>query len=125
MHSQQPQHAFRDPITHGGQIQGLADESADPSQREGLVLLLHELGPTSRVFEEENGLVAEDGQKGQLLIRIAPPRPVCENESAHHVLARAESKLANEGFVAKAPEQVVQAERDKLEQLRRELDELG
>ena len=39
-------------------------------------------------------------------------------------IARAEGKLANQGFVAKAPEHVVQAERDKLEQLRRELDEL-
>src|SRR4051794_11765289 len=40
-------------------------------------------------------------------------------------IERAERKLANAGFVSKAPEDVVQAERDKLEQLRRELDELG
>ena len=37
-------------------------------------------------------------------------------------IERAERKLANEGFVAKAPEQVVQAERDKLTRLREELD---
>jgi valyl-tRNA synthetase len=37
-------------------------------------------------------------------------------------IARAEAKLANEGFVAKAPPDLVQAERDKLERLRRELD---
>jgi valyl-tRNA synthetase len=39
-------------------------------------------------------------------------------------IRRAEGKLGNEGFVSKAPPQVVQAERDKLEQLRRELEEL-
>src|SRR3954447_11398740 len=39
-------------------------------------------------------------------------------------IKRAEGKLANQGFVGKAPEPVVQAERDKLEALRRELAEL-
>src|SRR4051794_9923034 len=40
-------------------------------------------------------------------------------------IARAEGKLSNQGFVAKAPPPVVQAERDKLERLRRELSELA
>ncbi len=39
-------------------------------------------------------------------------------------IGRAEKKLANAGFVAKAPPQVVQAERDKLEALRAELEAL-
>jgi valyl-tRNA synthetase len=39
-------------------------------------------------------------------------------------IARAEGKLANQGFVAKAPEAVVRAERDKLQRLREELSEL-
>jgi valyl-tRNA synthetase len=39
-------------------------------------------------------------------------------------IARAEGKLANDGFVAKAPEQLVAAEREKLERLRRELEHL-
>jgi valyl-tRNA synthetase len=33
--------------------------------------------------------------------------------------------LANERFVARAPAEVVQAEREKLERYRRELDALG
>jgi valyl-tRNA synthetase len=40
-------------------------------------------------------------------------------------IKRAEGKLANQGFVAKAPAAVVRAEREKLEKLKRELDELS
>ncbi len=39
-------------------------------------------------------------------------------------IARAEGKLANQGFVAKAPPQVVEAEREKLARLRAELEAL-
>jgi len=39
-------------------------------------------------------------------------------------IARAEGKLANQGFVAKAPAAVVEAERTKLERLKQELEEL-
>jgi valyl-tRNA synthetase len=39
-------------------------------------------------------------------------------------IERAERKLDNQGFVAKAPEAVVQAERDKLARLREERDGL-
>jgi len=39
-------------------------------------------------------------------------------------IARAEGKLANRGFVEKAPAHVVDAERDKLARFREELAEL-
>jgi valyl-tRNA synthetase len=39
-------------------------------------------------------------------------------------IARAERKLGNDGFVAKAPPQVVDAEREKLARYRAELEEL-
>ena len=45
-------------------------------------------------------------------------------ESVRAEIKRAEGKLANQGFVAKAPAAVVKAERDKLDRLRRELEEL-
>ena len=40
-------------------------------------------------------------------------------------IERAEGMLANERFVANAPGDVVEAEREKLERYRRELDALG
>jgi len=43
----------------------------------------------------------------------------------HSEIKRAEGKLANQGFVSKAPAAVVQAERDKLDKLRKELEELS
>ena len=47
------------------------------------------------------------------------------SRAAPSEIARAERKLANERFVAKAPAEVVEAERDKLARYRRELDALG
>ena len=46
-------------------------------------------------------------------------------EQCRQQIARIEGKLANEKFVAKAPEAVVQGERDKLETLKKELEELS
>jgi valyl-tRNA synthetase len=52
-------------------------------------------------------------------------RAGAHREHLRKEIARAEGRLANEGFVAKAPEAVVQGERDKLAALRRELEDLG
>src|SRR5439155_17041618 len=48
-----------------------------------------------------------------------------ERDRLRKEIDRLEAKLANRDFVAKAPPEVVQAERDKLERYQRELDALG
>ena len=48
-----------------------------------------------------------------------------EIERLRGEIARAEKQLANERFVSRAPEEVVQAEREKLDRYRRELEALG
>ena len=47
-----------------------------------------------------------------------------EIDRLEHEIARAEGMLANERFTSKAPPEVVEAEREKLERYRRELDAL-
>jgi valyl-tRNA synthetase len=60
---------------------------------------------------------------GDLVDREAEARKAAaDRERIRQEITRAEAKLQNEGFVAKAPPHLVQAERDKLERLRRELD---
>jgi valyl-tRNA synthetase len=54
----------------------------------------------------------------------AARKRAAERERLSQEIDRAQSKLSNQGFVAKAPEHVVQAERDKLERLRTELEAL-
>ena len=47
-----------------------------------------------------------------------------ERERLRKEIARSEAMLANERFLAKAPAEVVEAEREKLDRYRRELDAL-
>jgi valyl-tRNA synthetase len=54
----------------------------------------------------------------------ADRRRAAAREQLQAEIDRAERKLANQGFLAKAPANVVQAERDKLARLRAELDAL-
>jgi valyl-tRNA synthetase len=50
--------------------------------------------------------------------------PAAEIERLRREISRAEDMLANERFVERAPEEVVQAEREKLDRYRRELETL-
>jgi hypothetical protein len=56
------------------------------------------------------------GDRGGLVFR--------NRRIAYGEIARAAGELANDGFVAKAPDTVVQAEREKLDRLRAELESL-
>jgi valyl-tRNA synthetase len=81
-----------------------------------------------------------DGTGGEPLATIGPVEIVASGEidaeeagrrieerreTLRAEVLRAERKLANSGFVSKAPQDVVDAEREKLERYRTELDELG
>jgi valyl-tRNA synthetase len=57
-------------------------------------------------------------------VAAAADRTAAHRAKLEDEITRAERKLANQAFVAKAPAAVVQAERDKLEQYKRELEEL-
>ncbi|MGH2929253.1 MAG: valine--tRNA ligase, partial [Solirubrobacteraceae bacterium] len=60
----------------------------------------------------------------ELDLQDARERARRRREQIEAEIERAERKLANPGFVAKAPVDVVQAERDKLARLRAELESL-
>jgi valyl-tRNA synthetase len=60
----------------------------------------------------------------ELDLEAATRKLTARREQLEAEVQRAERKLANEGFVAKAPEEVVAAERDKLARLREELEAL-
>ncbi|HSO98514.1 MAG TPA: valine--tRNA ligase [Solirubrobacteraceae bacterium] len=58
-------------------------------------------------------------------LNAAARRIAARRESLRGEIDRSRRKLANQGFVAKAPPEVVQAEREKLARLEAELDALG
>jgi valyl-tRNA synthetase len=74
---------------------------------------LQTIGPLEILASEE--IDAEEAER-----RIEHARGELRSE-----IDRAERKLANRGFVAKAPPEVVEAEREKLARYRAELEELG
>jgi valyl-tRNA synthetase len=65
-------------------------------------------------------LATADVDAGAFTARVDARRKQLRDE-----VARGEKKLGNKGFVDKAPPEVVQEERDKLEAYRRELESLG
>jgi valyl-tRNA synthetase len=83
-------------------------------------------------FRRSGVLVPLDGEEKRIFDAVVRPERQkangnvqVERERLSKEIARLEARLANTGFVEKAPPEVVQAEREKLEQYRRELDALG
>src|SRR6185312_12647794 len=99
-------------------IDGL-DGAADLVARMARLDLAGEGEPTATVSVPGGSV---EIRAGDLVDREAEARKAqAERERLQQEIARAEAKLANEGFVAKAPPHLVQAERDKLERMRQEL----
>ena len=84
------------------------------------------------IFRRSGVLVDLEGDGQRIFSAVVKPERVqangneeAERERLRKEIARAEGMLANERFVANAPEDVVAGEREKLERYRRELDALG
>jgi valyl-tRNA synthetase len=88
-------------------------EAAERFRRSGVLTPLE--GDEKRIFD---AVVKPERQKANGNVEE-------ERGRLRKEIARAEAQLANERFVANAPEHVVAAEREKLERYRRELDALG
>jgi valyl-tRNA synthetase len=84
------------------------------------------------IFRRSGAVVELEGDEQRIFESVVRPARVevdgnleAELERLRGEIARAEGMLANERFVSNAPAEVVEAEREKLERYRRELDALG
>jgi valyl-tRNA synthetase len=84
------------------------------------------------IFRRSGVLVELEGDEQRIFNAVVKPERIhangneeAERERLRQEIARAEGMLANERFVANAPDDVVAGEREKLERYRRELDALG
>jgi valyl-tRNA synthetase len=86
----------------------------------------------ARIFRRSGVLVELEGDERRIFEAVVKPRRAkadgvnvdAEVERLRKEVGRAEGMLANERFVQNAPGEVVEAEREKLERYRRELDAL-
>jgi valyl-tRNA synthetase len=87
----------------------------------------------ARIFRRSGVTVPLEGDEQRIFEAVVKPQRVkadganreAEVERLRTEVGRAEGMLANERFVEDAPEEVVAAEREKLERYRRELDALS
>jgi valyl-tRNA synthetase len=105
-------------------------EAGDESDADALT----HVQDAATIFRRSGVLPRLEGDEKRIFDAVVKPEraPVAgngnvdaERERLRKEIARAEKMLANERFVAKAPSEVVEAERAKLERYRRELDAIG
>jgi valyl-tRNA synthetase len=103
---------------------------ADPDAAESMT----RVQGAAATFRRSGVLVPLEGDAKRIFDAVVKPERVApkangnvevERERLRKEIARCQGMLANERFVQNAPPDVVQAERDKLERYRRELDALG
>ena len=93
---------------------------------------LERVQTAATIFRRSGVLVPLDGDERRIFEAVVRPErvrangdPTDEIERLKEEVARAERMLANERFVSNAPSEVVEAEREKLERYKRELDVLA
>ena len=91
-----------------------------------------EIRNAAEIFRRSGAIVELDEEQRRIFEAVVKPDrvradgdPTAEIERLRGEIARAEGMLGNERFVARAPEDVVEAEREKLARYRRELEALG
>ncbi len=105
-----------------------AAEERDP----GAEPVIERAREAAEIFRRSGVRVELDGDALRIFETVAKPERVkadgnidVEKARLRKEIERAEKMLGNPGFTEKAPPEVVQAERDKLERYKRELDALG
>ena len=92
---------------------------------------LDEVQLAARIYRRSGVRVGLEGEAERIFEAVVRPRENGQGDLAGEIerlrkeVERGERMLANERFVQNAPADVVEAEKDKLEQYRAELDALG
>ena len=105
----------------------------EPTGADDMQLEFEPIQSAAEVFRRAGIRPTLDDEQERIFASVVKPERVkadggnveAEVERLRGEIARAESMLANERFVGNAPEEVVAAERAKLERYRRELDALS
>ncbi len=91
-----------------------------------------EIRNAAEMFRRSGAVIELDADRRRIFEAVVKPErvrsdgdPTAEIERLRQEIARAEGVLGNERFVQRAPEDVVEGEREKLARYRRELEALG